>query len=193
MTIRRGSTGYKIEQTFTIFKDIQNLSSERILIHVVACKGTDRTIAPPKTLFKGEAPFRRSLIKHRHTGAIMIEDAWEEWETLSNRQVIRKAPARVNITVFAANPPCENISHSPTVSHSEESKTVVSNPAQVDVEAQRVPKPSDVPESEDQLTMRMQTDLSSTQHGPQFLALSLSGKAFFMKIHANLGHPRPQN
>ena len=90
--------------------EIQNMQSIDLLqqffpdkqIHrVMACRGTERTMAPPKGMHALEAPFRKMLMLRRD-GGIMHEKYWEKWSELSKRQLIRPSHAcRVNITVFA--------------------------------------------------------------------------------------------
>ena len=87
-----------------ILKLVQEAFPEKIIKGILACKGTERTMAPPNDLTSKEAPFRRSIMKLRSTGKITIDD-WEKYDELAKRKVIRKSqPCRVNITVFAANP-----------------------------------------------------------------------------------------
>ena len=84
---------------------LQGVFEDKHIVHVVACKGTERAIAPPKGLTAEEAPFRRAIVEGRGTQEILMEDQWEDWTHLSNRQLTRPVRAsHVNITVFAANP-----------------------------------------------------------------------------------------
>lgn len=72
---------------------------------VIICRGTNRTIAPPQDLMKGEAPYRRCVFIDRTSGKHKADESWESWETLSKRQLIRAShPCRLNMTVFACNP-----------------------------------------------------------------------------------------
>ena len=169
---------------------LQELLHDKTVIRVVACKGTDRTLGPPKDLIAGEAPFRRSIIRHRHSGEILVEQQWEQWEELANRQVVRKAePARVNITVFAANPrgtessdqqspPAENAAVEPT-------DCVAPNPS---LPSERTTL-QDAPEMEQSLPRTSQIDLTCGKHGPMFNSLTSAQKSWLLKVHANLGHP----
>ena len=88
----------------TIKRKIQELFDDKTILRVIACKGTERTLEPPKNLIRGEAPYRRAIIQPRGTSDVKVEDQWESWESLANRQLSRPSHAsRVNITVFAAN------------------------------------------------------------------------------------------
>ena len=96
--------GKKLIDDPKILQMVQELFPEKIIKAILACKGTERTMAPPENLSAREAPFRRAIMKLRSTGKIMTED-WEKYDELSKRRIIRKSqPCRVNITVFAANP-----------------------------------------------------------------------------------------
>ena len=60
-----------------VLQKIQEIFPEKIIKGVIACKGTERTMAPPKDISPREAPFRRSIMKLRSTGKI-ITDEWEQ-------------------------------------------------------------------------------------------------------------------
>ena len=95
-----------------ILTDLQELFHEKQIVRVIACKGTERTIMPPKDLVPDEAPFRRAIIVQRVSKRVLVEDQWEEWKYLSNRQLWRRShPCFLNITVFARNPEA----HDPSV------------------------------------------------------------------------------
>ena len=73
------------------------------IVRVLAGKGTDRRFEPPSDINPEEAPYRRSIIRLRKDQQIILDPAWEKYDTLSKRQIIRQSPAcRVNITMFAA-------------------------------------------------------------------------------------------
>ena len=95
-----------------ILSQIQDLVSDKEVIHVRGCRGSSRTIAPPETLIRGEAPWRRAIFTERGSGNIKAEEEWEMWETLAKRNLIRPShPSRLNITVFARTSP---VSHAGT-------------------------------------------------------------------------------
>ena len=84
---------------------LQEVFGDKQSQRVVACKGTERTLVPPRDVMRGEAPFRRAIIMQRNTKTIQVEDQWEEWEDLSHGQHWRRSHASyLNITVFAYNP-----------------------------------------------------------------------------------------
>ena len=60
---------------------------DKRIVAIVACRGTNRTLAPPENIMKGEAPYRRSIFIERSTGVMKAEDEWEHWETLAKRQL----------------------------------------------------------------------------------------------------------
>jgi transposase InsO family protein len=73
------------------------------IVRVLAGKGTDRRFEPPSDINPEEAPYRRSIIRLRKDQQIILDPAWEKYDNLSKRQIIRQSPAcRVNITMFAA-------------------------------------------------------------------------------------------
>lgn len=94
-----------------ILEDIQTLFHDKKVIRIMICKGTERTVVPPKDMVPEEAPFRRAIIIQRVTKKIQIEDEWEEWKYLSARQQWRRShPSFLNITVFARNHDLESAS-----------------------------------------------------------------------------------
>ena len=87
---------------------LQEVFGDKQIQRVVACKGTERILVPPRDLMRGEAPFRRAIIMQRNTKTIQVEDQWEAWEDLSYRQQWRRPhPSYLNITVFACIPSTE--------------------------------------------------------------------------------------
>ena len=71
----------------SIVNTIQQLILDKKVVTIVACRGTNRTLAPPENVTKGEAPYRRSIFIERSTGVLKAEDEWEHWETLAKRQL----------------------------------------------------------------------------------------------------------
>ena len=95
--------GRKVFDQPDIKQAMQEMFPEKIIKCIVACKGTERTLAPPEGLNKREAPFRRAIMKLRSNGSIIMEPEWEKHDTLSQRKIVRKSlPCRVNITVFCS-------------------------------------------------------------------------------------------
>ena len=85
----------------SILTMLQNIFPDKSLHRVMACRGTDRTMAPPVGMHPQEAPFRRMLIMKR-TGETQYETYWERWPELAKRQLIRPSHScRINVTVFA--------------------------------------------------------------------------------------------
>eukprot|EP00435_Cladocopium_sp_Y103_P034072 s2488_g8.t1 len=88
-----------------ILKDLQEQFQDMTITAVIACKGTNRRIGPPKQIHVQEAPFRRSIMKIREINEVVVDSKWEQYDQLSNRKLIRASPpCRINITMFAANP-----------------------------------------------------------------------------------------
>ena len=190
LTPRVGRVDHKENE---ITHSIQSLLPDKKIIWAISCRGTNRLIAPPSQLLLQEAPFRRTVFIHRITGKIMIDEAWEEWGQLAQRQLIRSGhPARLSITVFACNPsssePTRNDSPGETVPGS-------TTPSAEEGCWSRAEKPS-IPLEQSE-TAPVQTkldmcDLQSQQHGPRFLQLSAEERALIPKAHRNLGHPSPE-
>ena len=80
---------------------LQQIFPDKILISAIGCRGTDRTLGPPKNISPKEAPYRRTIMEIRHTGEVKYEAHWEKWDQLSQRQLVRPAhQCKLNVTVF---------------------------------------------------------------------------------------------
>ena len=85
-----------------ILANLQRLFPDKLVISAVACRGTDRTLAPPVGTVPRLTPFRKALMIIRSTGEVKFETHLEKWQDLSNRQLIRPAHScRLNVTMFA--------------------------------------------------------------------------------------------
>ena len=189
--------GRKLIHDSKILQDIQELFPEKLVVTVLVCKGTERTVQPPKDMIPSEAPYRRAIIMQRQTKKILVEDQWEHWEFLSARQQWRRShPSYMNITVFARNHPA-----------AEEAVSVPSLPARPEIQepapasespetpdeplhAPMMPMPS--PDAAEETMTPMSIDESSQDHGPKFLAMSPKNKKLALRLHKNLGHPEPR-
>ena len=81
-----------------------NLLQELLLLpeFAIACRGSNRIVAPPKDIVQHEAPWRKCAFFKK--GTTILEAEWEDWEVLSKRQKVRPSHAcRINTTVFAGN------------------------------------------------------------------------------------------
>ena len=165
-----------------LISQIQALLPDKVIKHVVACKGTNRTIPPPKEIAVGEAPFRLGVYLERNTNIIHIDDEWEQWEVLSHRQLIRPSPAcRINITIMAANPIENHTGPSDGKPQLERIAPAVSS------------EPiSQTPEvSVSQLSQLQVADLCSNHQPESFKVLSPEEQKSLLRAHRNLGHPSP--
>ena len=179
-----------------IINQVQALMEGKIIQKIIVCRGTNRTIAPPKTLMKGETPYRRCVFTDRESGTIKAEETWEAWEELSNRQLVRSShPCRLNMTVFACNPevpmateasridaavpPAENSRTTPTVEtpNAEESKH---SPAE------------DCASPNPMLTESQQADVESQTQSVHFRSLTKEEQQALIRAHKNLGHPHAE-
>eukprot|EP00435_Cladocopium_sp_Y103_P042518 s19_g11.t1 len=199
--------GRKIINDPQIMQNLQELFHDKMIVKAVVCKGTERTIQPPKDMIPSEAPYRRAIIVQRNTKKILVEDQWEHWEFLSARQQWRRShPSYMNITVFARNHPMPEQSFpSPKEDNRQEiredaSETIRANEPARAVQSSETPDefhnapslPSPSPDVPDSDETPMNIDANSNNHGPKFLALSSEQKKLALRLHKNLGHPDPR-
>ena len=195
---------------------IQAMSKEFPEMNIKACKGTDRRMGPPSHVHAQEAPFRRSIMKIRDSSEIVLDDAWENYEKLSHRKIIRASPpCWVNITMSAANPIDQPMSHqvpaevSPEpVSSLPENSSVpeVKNENQIPAEGDKPhnseeqidEKPDDIgglnkerPEEKNEPVDQNVGDAqpADEMHGDRFRALPREEQAMLKRAHKNLCHP----
>ena len=174
--------GKKIIKDESFLQMIGDIWCDKQIQFIVVCRGTDRALGPNCQISEGEAPFRRCAFVHRATGDINVEDHWERWDQLSQRQINRpNHPCRLNITVFARNP-----------------DQVIKPPSQGDLEnpisrgdtvsqssAPVVTGPRDEEDCKDPINL----DAHHLKHGPRFLSLTPEEKQSLVRIHRNMGHP----
>ena len=185
-----------------IIEKVQEVFNDKIVHRIVACKGTERTLGPPKQLLRGEAPYRRAIVEVRDSHQILVEGHWELWEDLSQRQLIRASHScHVNITVFAASPTAiepadgdqdlppdrsDSQSTTPDESVPMQSQVTDSGSQSPEPEAPVEPKILDVDHDPDA------ADIQSQMHGNRFLALPPEERSLLIRVHKNLGHPSKQ-
>ena len=94
--------GKLVIQDGPLFDSVQATFPEVEMQCLDICRGIDRKRRPPISLQPGHAPVRRAFGIHRTLGSAFLEDQWEEWEHLSQRQLIRSGePSRILVTMFA--------------------------------------------------------------------------------------------
>ena len=184
--------GRKVLADPEVLSKLQEIFGPREIVQVIACKGTDRTLAPPKGLLPEEAPFRRTMFLDRTTGKIQVERHWEDWTKLSQRQLVRKAhPCKINITAFGTNPKT-NVAKSPT--------DVTTMPSTVEGTSS---SSSQKPNQSSEASERPQLDLTpaepaeetrlefadKNEQSRRIKALSKPEQLMLIKMHKNLGHP----
>ena len=82
----------KVEiQDDDILQPIKHMFNDKVIISVMACRGTDRTMSPPTHVHQDEAPYRKTSMILRPSGQVAYEVNWEKWNQLSHRQLIRPA------------------------------------------------------------------------------------------------------
>ena len=184
-----------------IIQKIQAIFADKRVCRVLACRGTDRTLAPPKNLHHSEAPCRRTMFVERATGKIKLERYWEKWTELANRQLIRKGHAcRINVTVFGCNlqndpEPLKNSEGGKAAAMHEKRPGTTLSPVNQHKESQSLrlervieePKPREEQPQEEKASLSPDKDDSTTPL--RFRVLSKTDQAALLKIHKNLGHP----
>ena len=173
-----------------IVNTIQQLILDKKVVTIVACRGTNRTLAPPENVSKGEATYRRSIFIERSTGMMKAEDDWELWENLAKRQLIRPSHAcRLNITVFA----CNLATASPSIAPRPEAPmTVQSNSSENPLAEAPNAGESSSPDPQSGLTETQQMDLGNMRQSKTFTSLTTEEQQALIRAHKNLGHPNPE-
>ena len=184
-----------------IVQDLQELFHDKQIKAVVACRGTNRTMPPPLHLTAEEAPYRRCAYMARGTTKIYMEDEWEDWSHLSQRQLVRPSHAsRISITVFPANPdpispePRNSGAHPETTQDSMDEIQQRSDPqSQPTVPAPDTGNARDA----DDLTHDTTRDHDEVTNDPETLRNGLKHlpkdeQMLIIKSHQNLGHPSPE-
>ena len=172
-----------ISEDSAVMKQIQELIADKEVRYAIACRGSSRTMAPPENVVKGEAPFRRSFFTERSTGTLEAEDEWENWETLSKRQLIRPShSSRITITVFASNPERITEAVRDPSGHSSFDSEKSESPMP------SVSNPSEIPE----LTHSQNSDLNNPNQDQTFRNSPRDEQIALLRAHRNLGHPSPE-
>ena len=202
--------GRIILQEPSILRSLQQLFPEKRVISVVARRGTDRTMAPPTNIIPSQAPYRRALMLLRPEGNIKYERHWEKWDELSKRQLVRPAHAcRINITVFAQDPPESQGGSEGSQRAVQFAEPVVSaRPSEHNPTASAGPMPTvpetvpgesamhDAPATSEEQVPSVSIDVSSqtpkARHGIRFMSLPRWEQNMLLKMHRNLGHPTPE-
>ena len=165
---------------------IDQLFPDKIVRTIVACRGASRTMPPPDSLSKGEAPYRKSVFQERDSAIIKAETEWEEWESLSRRQLVRPTHAsHISITVFACNP--ESVGR-PTVTETDPSD-IPAGPSRSNL----MPPESviKVPDAESSPGPQ-EIDMNSVHQPESFRSLPKEERQMLVRAHRNLGHPNPE-
>ena len=128
---------------------------------------------------------------------------------MSKRQLVRPAhPCRINITVFACNPPeTQGGSESSQRSMQASVPEMPARPTEPNPPASVVPVPTmsdnvpadsaprDDPEQISQgspTTTQIENPAVSSSHGVRFTSLCRWEQSMLLKMHRNLGHPSPE-
>jgi len=181
-----------------IISQVQTLMEDKEIRRILICRGTNRTIAPPTDLMKGEAPYRRCVFIERNSGKCKADESWESWENLSKRQLIRAShPCRLNMTVFACNPEVPRVRESridtsdPGASNSA-SAPPVRTPEATEAKTSDA-APTESPNPIRELTESQQADMKmSSSQSAHFKSLTKEEQQALIRAHKNLGHPHAE-
>ena len=201
-----------------LFDVVQQAFPDHIVRVVELCKGADRFRKSPVKLIPHEAPLRMTLGIHRHSLEPFPDCQWEQWESLSMRQLCSKSPpARLLVTVFAReksgikrdheddpkdgqSPFCPSHAHKKLRDNSRGPDHSEDNSRESDQQPSRIPEIQTTSNNSDNFQEvatrpqpaadpNMQLKQSIVHHGPKFLSLPLQQRQWISKIHHNLGHP----
>lgn len=190
----------------SILRTIQELCSDKQVIRVVGCRGTDRTMSPPDNMHSQEAPFRRAVMLLRTDGSLRYERHWEKWDTLAHRQIIRPShPCRIRVTVFARDFSASSSSSSSSQPIQEPASTVAKPSVSVSssdpIEATPSATEPHASELKAQSAMDMTNggaiesrtaqprDAKPGEQGLTFQSLPKWEQQMIIRMHKNLGHP----
>ena len=180
-----------------IISQVQSLMEDKEIRRIIVCRGTNRTIAPPQDLMKGEAPYRRCVFIERNTGKHKADESWESWESLSKRQLIRAShPCKLNMTVFACNPTVPEASESridptdPTAPNSVIAPPAERPSASEAKDSESAPAASPNPIGD--MTESQQADLKMVNQSAHFKSLTKEEQQALIRAHKNLGHPHAE-
>ena len=162
-----------------VIQQVQDLVTDKDVRVIVACRGASRTIAPPKELCKGEAPFRRSFYLDRDSEKLVTDSEWEYWEDLAQRQLVRTSHAcRLNITVFACNLSRNAQKISPETAESSHNTPAMESSPGVENSTPLLPS--------------QESDLQNPKQSAVFTSLPRDEQLALIRAHKNLGHPSPE-
>ena len=187
-----------------VLHQLQELFPEKVLVRVIACRGTDRTLAPPARMHPQEAPYRKSVMIQRHTDEVKYEKHWEKWTELSKRQLIRPAhQCRINVTMFARDKTtlsseeratssgttaAEPIEQRPIAQNSEDlnSQNATDRDTQNPGHHDAAPGEQSIPET---TSSEPNVDSTTETSYNRFKGLPKWEQHQIMTMHKNLGHP----
>ena len=189
-----------------ILQMAQDLIHDKQIKRVIARRGANRTIGPPKDLTADEAPYRKCVFLKRGTKQIFMEDKWESWGELSQRQLVRPSHScRINITMFAGDP--EEMRSSSAVNSGAPQDEVTQDDSNVPDINSEDPKPdtSSSPRATDMAHAKDSTDqTNNSSHDNNninsnsntklnlFQHLAKDEQSLIWRSHQNLGHPSPE-
>ena len=194
-------SGEVLEKAQHVFPDMQIRAVE-------VCKGADRCRMPCEGVTRKNATHRFSMGILRHQIGHFHDDVWENWTSLTRKDLTRKCqPARLLVTLFG------NLK--PPISSSEqtdETKTEQRHPSPESVAEpcakrfcrtanQPLPQESlepstastaESPPIENSQDPNMVESSRRAYHGPKFLRLTPEQRQQLYRMHRNLGHPDSQ-
>ena len=181
-----------------VLQPLKQMFNDKIIISVISCRGTDRTIPPPAHVHAEEAPFRKTLMILRPSGQVAYEENWEKWNQLSHRQLIRPAHAcKLNITMFAHERPIQprpidGVQSEPASASSSQSHVQPDMSQSVHHGTELEPHTDETQPADDQETGDSQ-EIPDTGPVPsqtmRFRSLPKWEQNQLTLMHRNLGHP----
>ena len=194
-------SGEALEKAQKVFPDMQ-------LRAIEVCKGADRCPMPCEGVTRKNATHRFSMGIHRHQIGHFHDDVWENWTSLTRKDLTRKCqPARLLVTLFGNPKP--QIS-SPEQPDSLKSEQQHQSPESTDEPAAkrfcrtanqllhpeslepRTAFPAESPKLETIQDPNMVDSSRRAHHGPKFQKLTAEQRQQLYRMHQNLGHPDSQ-
>ena len=194
-------SGEVIERAQHVFPDMQVKAVE-------VCKGADRCRMPCEGVTRKNATHRFSMGILRHQIGHFHDDVWENWTSLTRKDLTRKCqPARLLVTLFGnPKPPISSPEqtdelkpeqrHPPPESVAEPCAKRFCRTANQQLPQESLePSTASTAESPNKETSQDPNMVESSRrahHGPKFLRLTAEQRQQLYRMHQNLGHPDSQ-
>ncbi len=182
--------GKRTLTTGPIVNTFQTMNPEVKIIAIELCKGADRYRFPPSGITKANAPIRKSFGIHRNQEGHFWDPEWEEWNSLSRKNINRKCPpARLLITVFAKRVSNATTEAPRPMTTSESRESLERNSDEQAPKRHKSHHDDSLPTEDPVCPDKHSPENTAIGHGEKFRALEKSVQDNLMKLHKNLGHP----